>query len=105
MLLPDRLREPGDPEPRECAGFSFNGLFRTREVSIPRDPMAERVGFEPTVPLRVHLISSQARSTRLRHLSAGAEASKDPSRGRPPGASRIVAVLLRESFAASEPPC
>ena len=40
MLLPDRLREPGDPEPRECAGFSFNGLFRTREVSIPRDPMA-----------------------------------------------------------------
>ena len=38
--------------------------------------MAERVGFEPTVPLRVHLISSQARSTELRHLSAGAEASR-----------------------------
>ena len=32
--------------------------------------MAERVGFEPTVPLRVHLISSQGRSTGLRHLSA-----------------------------------
>ncbi len=31
--------------------------------------LAERVGFEPTVPLRVHLISSQARSTELRHLS------------------------------------
>ena len=38
--------------------------------------MAERVGFEPTVPLRVHLISSQARSTELRHLSAGREASR-----------------------------
>ena len=36
--------------------------------------MAERVGFEPTDPLRGHLISSQARSTELRHLSA--EASK-----------------------------
>ena len=31
--------------------------------------MAEREGFEPPVPLRVHLISSQARSTGLRHLS------------------------------------
>ena len=38
--------------------------------------MAERVGFEPTVPLQVHLISNQARSTELRHLSAGAEASR-----------------------------
>jgi translation initiation factor IF-1 len=36
--------------------------------------MAERVGFEPTVPLRVHLISSQARSTGLRHLSDRSEA-------------------------------
>ena len=32
--------------------------------------MAEREGFEPPVPLRAHLISSQARSTGLRHLSA-----------------------------------
>ena len=38
--------------------------------------MAERVGFEPTVPLQVHLISNQARSTWLRHLSEGAEASR-----------------------------
>ena len=38
--------------------------------------MAERVGFEPTVPLQVHLISNQARSTGLRHLSEGAEASR-----------------------------
>ena len=41
--------------------------------------MAERVGFEPTVPLQVHLISNQARSTGLRHLSEGAEASRIPS--------------------------
>ncbi len=38
--------------------------------------MAERVGFEPTVPLQVHLISNQARSTGLRHLSAAAQASR-----------------------------
>ncbi len=35
--------------------------------------MAERVGFEPTEELPPHLISSQARSTGLRHLSARAE--------------------------------
>ncbi len=35
--------------------------------------MAERVGFEPTEGLHLHLISSQARSTELRHLSAGAK--------------------------------
>ena len=34
--------------------------------------VAEREGFEPPVPLRVHLISSQAHSTRLWHLSVGA---------------------------------
>ena len=32
--------------------------------------LAERVGFEPTEGLPLHLISSQARSTELRHLSA-----------------------------------
>ena len=32
--------------------------------------MAERVGFEPTDLLRGLLISSQARSAKLRHLSA-----------------------------------
>ena len=31
--------------------------------------LAEREGFEPPVPLRVHLISNQAQSTRLCHLS------------------------------------
>jgi hypothetical protein len=37
--------------------------------------MAERVGFEPTVPLPVRLISNQVRSTKLRHLSAAANPS------------------------------
>ncbi len=32
--------------------------------------LAEREGFEPPVPVRVHLISSQAPSTGLGHLSA-----------------------------------
>ena len=49
------------------------------KVSATADSMAERVGFEPTVPVKVHLISNQARSTELRHLSAGAEASRNPS--------------------------
>src|SRR5688500_2706456 len=31
--------------------------------------LAERVGFEPTLPFRVNLISSQAPSARLGHLS------------------------------------
>ncbi len=37
--------------------------------------MAERVGFEPTVPLPVRLISNQVRSTELRHLSAARQPS------------------------------
>ncbi len=48
---------------------------RRRAIAVGRvTGLAERVGFEPTVPLRVHLISSQARSTGLRHLSATAKA-------------------------------
>jgi hypothetical protein len=35
--------------------------------------LAERVGFEPTDGQAHHLISSQARSTGLRHLSAQRE--------------------------------
>jgi hypothetical protein len=38
-------------------------------------PMAEREGFEPSVPLPVRLISNQVRSTKLRHLSAVGEPS------------------------------
>jgi hypothetical protein len=34
------------------------------------ESMAEREGFEPPVPLRVRLISSQVHSTGLCHLSA-----------------------------------
>ena len=37
--------------------------------------MAEREGFEPSVPLPVRLISNQVRSTKLRHLSAVGEPS------------------------------
>ena len=36
--------------------------------------MAEREGFEPPVPLRVRLISSQVHSTGLCHLSASRNA-------------------------------
>ena len=51
--------------------------------------MAERVGFEPTVPVKVHLISNQARSTGLRHLSAGGHPSKNRRFwGRPEGGQR-----------------
>ena len=46
-----------------------------RKVSATQDSVAERVGFEPTVPLPVRLISNQVRSTKLRHLSAGGETS------------------------------
>ena len=46
-------------------GWAGYGFFGKR--------LAERVGFEPTEGLRPHLISSQARSTGLRHLSAEAE--------------------------------
>ena len=41
-------------------------------VWVPKEerPLAEREGFEPPVPLRVRLISSQVHSTGLCHLSA-----------------------------------
>jgi hypothetical protein len=73
---PVRFRNPIFPKPRGIAGFSRSNSRCMREVSASADSMAERVGFEPTDPLRGHLISSQARSTELRHLSAGAEASR-----------------------------
>ena len=56
------------------------------KVSTSADSMAERVGFEPTVPFQVHLISNQARSTGLRHLSERAEASRIPCIRATPGA-------------------
>ena len=42
--------------------------------------LAEREGFEPPVPLRVHLISNQAQSTRLCHLSINYFCSAAPRR-------------------------
>ena len=63
--------KPHRAKPRESTPFSRPELNEIERVSEQKDSMAERVGFEPTVPLRVHLISSQARSTELRHLSAG----------------------------------
>ena len=41
--------------------------------------MAERVGFEPTVQLPAHMISSHACSTGLQHLSENLEQHKIPS--------------------------
>ena len=54
----------------------FSGMpEHARKVSATQDSVAERVGFEPTVPLPVRLISNQVRSTKLRHLSAIGETS------------------------------
>ncbi len=55
--------------------------------------MAEREGFEPPVPLRVLLISSQAHSTRLCHLSAF---------GRGPKARESIAGVSESEPQASE---
>ena len=62
--------------------------------------MAERVGFEPTVPLQVHLISNQARSTGLRHLSEGAEASRIPAIS----ATRSDGLVFGRPVGADSPP-
>ncbi len=48
----------------------FGRLLATpRRASGSGGLLAERVGFEPTEGLHLHLISNQARSTGLRHLS------------------------------------
>ena len=69
--------------------------------------MAERVGFEPTEGLPLHLISSQARSTGLRHLSAGGEAS-NPGRilevRRRRVGSRVARASARGVKGANSPP-
>jgi hypothetical protein len=57
--------------------WSYTGasLFWTSQADQPRGSgliaqlVAEREGFEPPVPVRAHLISSQAPSTVLGHLS------------------------------------
>ena len=64
------------PSPEVGAGmrwlpWCFRRNIRGAFWSATRcDNVAEREGFEPPVPLRVLLISSQAHSTRLCHLSA-----------------------------------
>ena len=58
-------------ESHGIAAVSQMGFGGGAEVPAAEGFVAERVGFEPTVPVKVHLISNQARSTGLRHLSAG----------------------------------
>ena len=56
---------------------SSRGATRARIGRLGRNylkKLAEREGFEPPVRLPPHLISSQARSTGLRHLSVAAPA-------------------------------
>src|SRR3954469_17678521 len=54
---------------RAPAGDSRAGAGRERTPSTSSGSGAERVGFEPTDELPRHLLSREARSTRLRHLS------------------------------------
>ena len=61
LRIPTRPRLHADPSTRPTPS-----ALR----SPPRRKLAEREGFEPPVGLLPHLISSQARSTGLRHLSA-----------------------------------
>ena len=41
--------------------FFMRRIKKSSRTCVVRDELAERVGFEPTVPLPVHLISSQGR--------------------------------------------
>ena len=57
-------------------GFGIGNIFTLAHFFVPAralwrraKKMAEGVGFEPTVAVRPRLISSQVRSTRLRHPS------------------------------------
>jgi hypothetical protein len=47
-------------------------------TSTKQEEMAEREGFEPPIPLRVCLISSQVHSTGLCHLSDSCPTTCDP---------------------------
>ena len=78
-------------------GFSVDRPISPQRITERNDSMAERVGFEPTVGLRLHLISSQARSTELRHLSAMASTlanrpKEAKSRLDPQGMDRLAAL-------------
>ena len=69
--------------------------------------MAERVGFEPTEGLHLHLISSQARSTGLRHLSESAKLAASGMVAQPPelpkGPGRMPAPRPRATVRAEWP--
>ena len=49
--------------------FDWKPMTRGRPLIMKVKELAERVGFEPTLPSRVNLISSQAPSAVLGHLS------------------------------------
>ena len=92
-------------------GFGIGNIFTLAHFFVPAralwrraKKMAEGVGFEPTVAVRPRLISSQVRSTRLRH----------PSEKR----KNIISVILffrnyfycsllrkPSGFGSQEPPC
>ena len=50
--------------------FDWTSRNGANSLLVQRNELAEREGFEPPLPLRVNLISSQAPSTGLGHLSA-----------------------------------
>ena len=99
------VTDSGTPKTPRNRVFFRIALRCWRKVSASRDSMAERVGFEPTVPLQVHLISNQARSTGLRHLSAAGEASRIPSVWATPVRDRRILVSTWGRFAALGPSC
>ena len=59
------------PRPRESAGVSGRVAGCGCEVSATADWLAERVGFEPTVPFRVHALSRRVPSTARPSLRVG----------------------------------
>jgi hypothetical protein len=74
-------------------------VFKSRRSSCPRK-LAERVGFEPTVPLRGHSLSRRAHSAALAPLRS-LRSSRDVNREqvRKTAGSRLEAELtVRESF-------
>ncbi len=85
-----RTPPPPHPRPHPRLPDPRNEQDRTRNAgSVLADVlphhMAERVGFEPTEGLPPHLLSREARSARLRHLSSCRPLYSAPHAGPPPG--------------------
>src|SRR5262249_33702064 len=55
--------------PLRPLGHLSKHWMKRRKETKKNTRSAEREGFEPPVPVKVHLISNQAQSTRLCHLS------------------------------------